>query len=119
MERAKNARGWSETVWGEAKETRPVEAGTSSGCSAYEPKPAWQTDTGCAKRTDNDVAAVGSTATPVWIADSYEDAKNIGGPGKTPAGHSRPGRAGQPAGCREHGAGKRIHEIAPGCRGAL
>ena len=74
LERANNARGWSETVWGEAKETRPVEAsGTSGGCSAYEPKPTWQTDTGCAKRTDNDVAAVASTATPVWVADSYED----------------------------------------------
>jgi hypothetical protein len=59
---------WSEHVWGgEGKE------GTGSGCSAYEPKPAWQTDAGCANRTENDVAAVASTSTPVWVADSYED----------------------------------------------
>jgi hypothetical protein len=61
LTRASNARGWSETAW----------SGTGSGCSAYEPKPAWQTDTGCANRTDNDVAAVASTETPVSIADSY------------------------------------------------
>src|SRR5438105_2354017 len=34
-------RGWGETVW----------SGAGSGCSAYVPKPAWQTDTGCARRT--------------------------------------------------------------------
>ncbi len=68
LERAKNLRGWTEHVWG----GEGVE-GTGSGCSAYEPKPAWQTDTGCAKRTDNDVAASAGTATPVWVADSYED----------------------------------------------
>jgi hypothetical protein len=61
LTRASNARGWSETAW----------SGTGSGCSAYEPKPAWQTDKGCANRTDNDVAAVASTETPVSIADSY------------------------------------------------
>ena len=68
LERAKNARGWTETVWGgEGK------GGTGSGCSAYEAKPAWQTDTSCTKRTDNDVAAVAGTSTPVWVADSFED----------------------------------------------
>jgi hypothetical protein len=61
LTRASNARGWSETAW----------SGTGSGCSAYEPKPAWQTDKGCVDRTDNDVAAVASTETPVSIADSY------------------------------------------------
>jgi hypothetical protein len=59
---ASNARGWSETAW----------SGTGSGCSAYEPKPAWQTDKGCADRTNNDVAVVASTETPVSIADSYK-----------------------------------------------
>jgi hypothetical protein len=62
LTRASNARGWSETAW----------SGTGSGCSAYEPKPSWQTDKGCANRTDNDVAAVASTETPVSIADSYK-----------------------------------------------
>jgi hypothetical protein len=62
LTRASNTRGWSESAW----------SGTGSGCSAYEPKPAWQTDKGCADRTDNDVAAVASTETPVSIADSYK-----------------------------------------------
>jgi hypothetical protein len=62
LTRASNTRGWSETAWNE----------TGSGCSVYEPKPAWQTDKGCADRTGNDVAAVGSTETPVSVADSYK-----------------------------------------------
>jgi subtilase family serine protease len=37
----------SETVW----------SGAGSGCSAYEPKPSWQKDTGCGRRTVADVAA--------------------------------------------------------------
>jgi subtilase family serine protease len=44
---ASTARGWDETAW----------ADSGSGCSAYEAKPAWQTDTGCTGRTDNDIAA--------------------------------------------------------------
>jgi subtilase family protein len=84
LERAPNARGWSETAWEvEGK------AGTGSGCSAYEPKPAWQTDTGCANRTDNDIAAVASPATPVWVVDSYEDSNEVNtkeDPGWTSAG---------------------------------
>ena len=54
------ARGWSETAW----------AGAGSGCSAYEPKSAWQTDAGCAKRTIGDVAAVADPATGVAAYDS-------------------------------------------------
>jgi hypothetical protein len=62
LTQASNLRGWSETAW----------SGTGSGCSAYEPKPAWQTDTGCANRTNTDVAAVASPETPVSVADSYK-----------------------------------------------
>ena len=58
--------------------------GTGSGCSTYEPKPAWQTDTGCTKRTDNDVAADASIGTPVWVADSYEDSQAEIYPGEDP-----------------------------------
>ena len=79
LERAKNARGFSETVWG-----GEGTAGTGSGCSAYKLKPAWQTDAGCTKQTDNDIAAVGSTATPVWVADSYESAAYETYPGEDP-----------------------------------
>jgi hypothetical protein len=47
-EDSKSPRGWSETVW----------PSSSGGCSQYETsKPFWQTDWGCANRTDNDVSA--------------------------------------------------------------
>ncbi|MER6574037.1 hypothetical protein ABT288_49940, partial [Streptomyces sp. NPDC001093] len=46
---ASNSRGWSESVWN----TSSTE-GTGSGCSAYDPKPSWQTDTGCSKRMEAD-----------------------------------------------------------------
>ncbi|MFE6891723.1 peptidase S8 [Streptomyces sp. NPDC057694] len=59
-------RGWTESVW----KTSSTE-GTGSGCSAYDTKPAWQTDTGCAKRTISDVAAVADPATGVSVYDSY------------------------------------------------
>jgi len=51
----------TETVW----------SGTGSGCSAYELKPAWQTDTGCSMRTISDVSAVADPSTGVWIYDTY------------------------------------------------
>ncbi len=44
---AGNSRGWSETVWSRS----------GSGCSVFEPKPSYQKDTGCSKRTTNDIAA--------------------------------------------------------------
>ncbi|MGH3407534.1 MAG: ricin-type beta-trefoil lectin domain protein, partial [Streptosporangiaceae bacterium] len=36
-------------------------SGTVSGCSLYEPKPAWQKDPSCAGRADNDISAVAAT----------------------------------------------------------
>jgi hypothetical protein len=59
------SRGWNETAW----------SGTGAGCSAYEPKPAWQSDTGCANRTVNDTAAVADPNTPV----AYYDTPTAGG----------------------------------------
>ncbi|MFI5964855.1 peptidase S8 [Streptomyces asoensis] len=59
-------RGWTEKVWN----TSSTE-GTGSGCSAYDTKPTWQTDTGCAKRTVSDVSAVADPATGVSVYDSY------------------------------------------------
>ena len=47
LTQASNTRGWTETAW----------SGAGSGCSAYEPKPSWQHDSGCAKRTVADVSA--------------------------------------------------------------
>ncbi|MET9382544.1 carboxypeptidase regulatory-like domain-containing protein [Streptomyces sp. NPDC002928] len=52
-----STRGWSETVW----------SGAGSGCSAYEAKPAVQTDSGCAKRTVADVSAVANPSTGVAV----------------------------------------------------
>jgi Putative Ig domain/Ricin-type beta-trefoil lectin domain/Subtilase family len=62
LTQASGARGWAETAW----------ADTGSGCSLYEPKPSWQTDSGCANRTDNDVAAVADPSTGVAIYDTYD-----------------------------------------------
>jgi hypothetical protein len=65
----KVSRGWAETVWG----SRSSGAGTGSGCSAYEPKPAWQHDSGCGKRTVADVSADANPATGVAVYDTYGD----------------------------------------------
>ncbi|MFI9382553.1 peptidase S8 [Kutzneria sp. NPDC052558] len=59
------ARGWTETAW----------SGAGSGCSAFEAKPTWQHDTGCARRTVADVSAVADPATGVAVYDTY----NVGG----------------------------------------
>ncbi|MET8582543.1 putative Ig domain-containing protein [Streptomyces collinus] len=63
---ASNSRGWSESVW----HTSSTE-GTGSGCSAYDPKPSWQTDTSCSKRMEADVSAVADPATGVAVYDTY------------------------------------------------
>jgi Putative Ig domain len=63
-----NARGWTETVWGSSAGGE----GTGSGCSTVEPKPTWQTDTGCTKRTNNDVAADADPNTGVAVYDTYD-----------------------------------------------
>ena len=52
--------GFAETAW----------SGAGSGCSAYEPKPAWQHDSGCARRTVADVSAVADPNTGVAVYDS-------------------------------------------------
>ncbi len=59
---ASDPRGWSESVW----------TGTGAGCSAFEPKPAWQTDSGCANRTNTDVSAVADPNTGVAVYDTYD-----------------------------------------------
>ncbi|MEU9280482.1 S53 family peptidase [Streptomyces sp. NPDC048342] len=61
-----NSRGWTESVWN----TSSTE-GTGSGCSSYDAKPSWQTDTSCSKRMISDVSAVADPATGVSVYDSY------------------------------------------------
>ncbi|WP_020140248.1 S53 family peptidase [Streptomyces sp. 351MFTsu5.1] len=66
LKTSSTTRGWTETVW----KTSSTE-GTGSGCSAYDAKPSWQTDTGCTKRMIADVSAVADPATGVSVYDSY------------------------------------------------
>ena len=66
LNRASNARGWTETAW----------SGAGSGCSAYEAKQSWQTDSGCAHRTVADVSAVADPNTGVNVYDSNCNAIN-------------------------------------------
>jgi hypothetical protein len=55
-------RGWAEAAW----------ANGGSGCSLFEPKPAWQTDSGCgANHMTADVSADADPATGVAVYDSY------------------------------------------------
>ena len=67
-----SARGWTESAWGN------TEGGAGSGCSLYEPKPAWQQDTGCARRNQADVSAVSD---PVMGVSVYENGSwtSVGG----------------------------------------
>ena len=51
------SRGWTESTWD----------GAGSGCSAYEAKPSFQKDTGCARRTIADVSAVADPNTGVAV----------------------------------------------------
>ena len=60
LTKASNSRGWTETAW----------SGAGSGCSAYDAKPTWQTDTGCTKRTIADVSAVADPATGLAVYDT-------------------------------------------------
>jgi subtilase family serine protease len=50
----------SETAW----------SGAGSGCSAYEAKPAWQSDAGCGRRSGADVSADADPSTGASVYDS-------------------------------------------------
>ncbi|MFJ4922961.1 carboxypeptidase regulatory-like domain-containing protein [Streptomyces sp. NPDC088725] len=58
-------RGWSESVWNSNG------FGPGSGCSLYEPKPAFQKDTGCDMRSVSDVSAVADPATGVAVYQTF------------------------------------------------
>jgi hypothetical protein len=72
LARDASTRGWTESAWGDAY------GGAGSGCSLYEPKPAWQHDTGCATRTQADVSAVadGPAGLAVYVNGAW---KALGG----------------------------------------
>ncbi len=52
----------SETAW----------KGAGAGCSAYEPKPSWQHDSGCPNRSVADLSADANPETGVWVYDTYQ-----------------------------------------------
>jgi hypothetical protein len=108
-----SARGWDETAWSDA----------GSGCSLYEPKPAFQHDTGCANRALADVSAVaegvsvyqtygnggwavygGTSVSSPIIASVYADAG-------TPAAGSYPNSY-------PYGAGSGLNDITTGSNGS-
>jgi hypothetical protein len=60
--RNSSSRGWGETVWN----------GAGSGCSGFESKQSWQTDTGCARKTVADVSAVADPNTGVAVYDTFQ-----------------------------------------------
>jgi N-acetylneuraminic acid mutarotase len=71
-----SARGWDESVWNgvTVHEDGPHWGATGSGCSAVEPKPAFQSAVGCAGRSVADVSAVADPATGVAVYNSFSDA---------------------------------------------
>ncbi|OKI99218.1 S53 family peptidase [Kitasatospora sp. CB01950] len=66
LRRDTSARGWAESVW-----STSATEGAGSGCSTRLPKPTWQTDTGCTRRTVADVAAVADPQTGVAVYQTY------------------------------------------------
>jgi len=66
LSKASNTRGWTESVWSTSSSE-----GAGSGCSKYDAKPTWQTDSGCANRTVADVSAVADPATGVAVYQTY------------------------------------------------
>jgi hypothetical protein len=62
LNKASNARGWTESAW----------SGAGSGCSTLNPKPTYQTGvTGCTGKATADVSAVADPNTGVAVYDSY------------------------------------------------
>ncbi|GLY79744.1 peptidase S8 [Actinoallomurus iriomotensis] len=60
--RARNPRGWVEGAW----------SGAGSGCSPYAPKPSFQRDLSCPRRTAADVSADADPMTGLAVYDSFE-----------------------------------------------
>jgi len=61
LTKSSSSRGWAESAW----------TGAGSGCSKFEPKPAWQNDTGCKFKTVSDVSAIADPNTGVAVFDTF------------------------------------------------
>ena len=70
--RSSNKRGWSEKAWGPPDPAQGIGA-TGSGCSKFEPKPAWQHDSACHRRTVADVSAVADPLPGVVVYDTFQE----------------------------------------------
>ena len=73
LSKTKTGRGWTEKVWSDGQG-----GGAGSGCSLFEPKPAWQHDSACRHRMTGDVSAVADPATGVAVYDSTPDSGQSG-----------------------------------------
>jgi subtilase family serine protease len=73
--RDSSARGWTESIWN----TTTGSEGTGSGCSVYEAKPSWETDSVCKKRMEADVSAVADPATGVAVYDTFPNSDGVNG----------------------------------------
>jgi subtilase family serine protease len=77
---------WHEVVWNDLASSAcggPCGA-TGSGCSEIVPKPAWQTDNGCTRRSETDIAATASPLAPFAIYSALF--KSLYGSGWQPFG---------------------------------
>lgn len=61
LNKASNARGWTESAWN----------GSTSECATGVSKPSWQADTGCSARTETDVSAVADPNTGLAVYLTY------------------------------------------------
>jgi hypothetical protein len=71
LQRASNARGWTETVWAETPAEQ--DQGTSSGCYDGYGRPSWELGADCSGRNYNDVAADADPATGVAFYNTDAD----------------------------------------------
>ncbi|WP_237554580.1 MULTISPECIES: carboxypeptidase regulatory-like domain-containing protein [unclassified Streptomyces] len=109
-------RGWTESAWNEA----------GSGCSLYEPKPAFQHDSGCANRAVADVSAVADQNTAVAVYQSFGNGgwTEYGGTSvSSPIIASVYADAGTPAAgsypnSYPYGAGSGINDVTSGSNGS-
>lgn len=70
LDPSQTPRGFTEAAW----------SGTSSGCDTTQSKPSYQSDTGCAGRTWNDISADGDPATGMDVYDTYDGGwEGVGG----------------------------------------
>jgi len=74
LQNASDGVDYTESVWND----QDLPYGTAAGCSSGEGKPSWQADSGCANRTQNDVAAVADAPGGIDEYSSSGDCNSTG-----------------------------------------